>query len=200
MDGPNGDIMMMFNNTEIVVPSNKNLEKIIQDFLDTNMLIGERFEGTPERVARLWKTFLEGGKSGSVRTKKFSYKTFKSDYKGIVTLNNYVAYGYCPHHLVPVKYTFKIAYIPDGKIVGLSKLARLADYHLTNLPLQEDLTTDIIIDLEEMLNPLGCAVSVTGYHLCYVMRGVKGREADFKTSAFKGTMRESEKRGEFLNL
>jgi len=145
----------------------------------TNFENKDDFKGTPERVMRMWKEFF------NVDSRDFDlYPIAATEKKGLVLLSGYVSWGFCPHHLLPVKYSFYIGYIPDKYYIGLSKLARLADYKLRTFPLQEDLTVSITEKLNTILEPEGYACAIKGYHLCSAMRGVKGREAEFYTSCF----------------
>jgi GTP cyclohydrolase I len=135
------------------------------------------FKDTPERVIRMWKRFINYGHG-----EQPDMTTFPSDYKNWVELTNHITWGFCPHHLLPVKYTIDVKYKPNGFVLGASKLGRACDYLLRDLPLQEDLTISIVNYLMNNIpNCDGAACSIHGYHLCYVMRGLKSREAVFKT-------------------
>jgi len=158
----------------------KITEKMIRTFLDINSLENANTWETPRRVAKLWDDFLN--------TEKPILKTFPTENQEMVLLKNYVNWGFCPHHLLPIRYTFKIGYIPRDKVVGLSKLPKLADYYISKLPLQEDLPCLIVNDLNKLLNPLGCGCQVRGYHLCCAMRGIKSENMEFVTTALKGVM------------
>lgn len=168
-------------------------QEMIKGFLDGHNLKGPNFDETPQRVAKMWDVFF------SRYTERPDLKFFPSKNKEMMIMKNHIAWGFCPHHLVPVRYTFKIAYVPNGKVVGLSKLARLAEYHLTNLPLQEELTELIVDDLEASIQPEACACLIRGYHLCAVMRGIKSEDVEFITQSFRGDVTENMRR-EFLSL
>jgi len=170
----------------------KLTEDMYRTFLDIYDLEGANFDETPRRVAKLWDSFL--------RAEKPLLKTFPTENQEMVLIKDYISWGFCPHHLLPIKYTFKIGYIPRDKVVGLSKLPRLADYHLSKLPLQEDLPCLIADDLNKLLNPLGCGCQVRGYHLCCGMRGIKSESMEFVTTSLKGVMLFSgASQQEFLN-
>ncbi len=154
------------------------MEKLFRSFLDQNDLDGANFDDTPKRVAAVWDSFLH--------VPRPEMRAFPTTSNQMAVLKNYITWGFCPHHLLPVEYTFKIGYIPQDRVVGLSKLARLADYHLSKLPLQEDIGDMIVNDLHEVLKPLGVGCRITGRHLCIGMRGVKSPCAEFVTTALKG--------------
>jgi len=170
----------------------KLIEQLVRTFLDQHDLHDINFDGTPERVAEFWTSFLNA--------KRPSMPTFPTNNQQMVILKNHVAWGFCPHHLLPVEYTFKIGYIPQDKVVGLSKLARLADYYLSKLPLQENIPDLIVNDLHEVLKPLGVGCQVKGRHLCLLIRGVKSQSAELVTTSLKGVLllRESSQQ-EFLS-
>lgn len=158
----------------------KLTENMFRAFLDIYDLEGANFFETPRRVSQLWDTFLH--------QEKPILKTFPTENQEMVLLKNYINWGFCPHHLLPIKYTFKIGYIPRDKVVGLSKLPKLADYYISKLPLQEDLPCWIANELNNLLNPLGCGCQVHGYHLCCAMRGIKSENMEFISTSLKGVM------------
>jgi len=109
-------------------------------------------------------------------------------------------YSQCEHHMVPFFGEYYFAYIPNKKIVGISKVARLIDYHCAKLQIQERLVKDILDDIEKEIQPLGCALVMKGTHLCKVMRGVR-KEGQMVTSDIRGVFREKDStRQEFLSL
>lgn len=154
------------------------VQKLVRAFLDQNDLDGANFDDTPRRVAEVWDSFLH--------TPKPDMTAFPSTTSQMVILKNHITWGFCPHHLLPVEYTFRIGYVPQDKVIGLSKLARLADYHLSRLPLQEDVGDLIVEDLHNVLKPLGIGCQVHGRHLCIAMRGVRTPNAEFVTTSLKG--------------
>lgn len=169
-------------------------EQLVREFLTQHDLKGPNFEETPQRVAKLWDRFLYDDANYP------NIKTFPTTNSEPVVMKNHIAWGYCPHHLVPVQYCFRIGYIPKGEVVGLSKLARIAEYHVKKLPLQEDLTVAITEDLMELLHPHGAACMIEGVHFCAVIRGIKSGDVKFKTTCFRGEYYHSKEAvEEFLN-
>ena len=154
------------------------MQKAVQRMLRILKLKNPNFDGTPERVDRMWKEFFE--------VEQPNLTVFPSDYNEMLIIRNHVAWSFCPHHLLPVKYTFRIGYIPRGLVLGLSKLPQLANYFVTFLPLQEDLPGLICNALDEALKPQGVGCSVEGVHLCMVMRGVKSPCVEAVVTKLKG--------------
>jgi GTP cyclohydrolase I len=172
-----------------------SLEKNIGDFLN---LIGEKREReglkeTPKRVARAWKEMMT--------SPKFSLTTFDSKgYDEMIVSKNIHYYTFCEHHLLPFFGTVHIGYIPNGKIVGLSKLARTVEYYSKRLNTQEYLTNNIAKFLDVNLKPKGLGVIITGRHLCQEMRGIKKR-GEMITSCLKKCFRDDLiVKKEFLSL
>jgi GTP cyclohydrolase I len=150
------------------------LELFFKVFLRVNNLKGPDFDDTPERVTRFWLEFLN--------PEPPKIKAFPSEATDYVKLNGYQTWGMCPHHLLPVRYTVSISYIPNGQVFGISKLPRVVDYTLSKLPLQEDLPRLIIEYLKEHLDITSATCTVKGLHLCMVMRGIKARDCTLTTS------------------
>jgi GTP cyclohydrolase I len=150
-------------------------------------------QDTPGRVARAWKELTT--------PPKFSLTTFDSNgYDEMIISKDIQYYTFCEHHLLPFFGTIHIGYIPNGRIVGLSKLARTVEYYSKRLNTQEYLTNNIAEFLNEGLKPKGIGVIVTGRHLCQEMRGIKKR-GEMITSALKGIFLEKQKvKQEFFNL
>ena len=158
-------------------------------------LEGQHFKGTPERVARMWQAFLN--------PEPFITTTFKTPEKtGFIIVKDHLCYSFCPHHLLPVKYTIKVGYLPqESRILGLSKLARICDYQMHLLPVQEDLGSLIARDLLKAVNPKGIGVVIHGEHMCMQMRGIKAVNSDTITSSMKGCFREkTAARNELMQL
>jgi GTP cyclohydrolase I len=158
----------------------KTTEKMFRAFLDIYDLEGANFFETPKRVSQMWDTFLN--------SEKPKLKAFPTENNSMVIVDQFDSWSFCPHHLLPVKYTFKIGFIPQGRSLGLSKFPRLAEYILSKLPLQEDIPDLILKEIQDMIKPLGCGCRVWGYHLCSVMRGIKCPNIRFITTALKGVM------------
>tara|TARA_Y100000034_G_C6858209_1_gene390287 strand:+ start:381 stop:917 length:537 start_codon:yes stop_codon:yes gene_type:complete len=148
---------------------------------------------TPKRVAKAWRELLN--------PEPFDLTTFDSNgYDEMIISKDIQYYTFCEHHLLPFFGKVSIGYIPNGKIVGLSKLARTVDYFSKRLNTQEYFTDNIANYLNDKLKPVGIGVVITGRHLCQEMRGIKKR-GNMLTSALKGAMLEkSEAKFEFIEL
>jgi GTP cyclohydrolase IA len=154
---------------------------------------------TPERVSRSLK-FLTSGYGKSV-DEVINGATFSVEYDEMVVVKDIDIYSTCEHHLIPFYGKCHVAYVPNGKIVGLSKIPRIVDLFARRLQVQERLTTQIANCLIEVLKPQGVGVVIEAIHLCMVMRGVEKQNSIAMTSAMKGAFMEDERtRKEFLNL
>lgn len=177
------------------------IEKIVKDILT---LIGEnpRREGlirTPSRVAKAWK-FLTSGYEHDVK-KVLNGAIFTEKYDEMVIVKDIDFFSLCEHHMLPFYGKAHIAYIPNGKILGLSKLPRLVDVFSRRLQVQERMTQQIADTLFKTLEPDGVAVVIEARHLCMMMRGVEKQNSVATTSAMLGSFREDERtRNEFLKL
>lgn len=127
-------------------------------------------------------------------------KTFSAKYTEMVISKHNTAFGVCPHHLLPVIYRISLAYIPTQKVLGLSKLSRLARLIARGPRLQEDLTHELADILHDKLASQGSAVYIEGLHMCMAARGVGAHEARLVTSGVRGVFLELATREEFLNL
>lgn len=178
-----------------------DLESLIRDLL---VRLGEDpgREGllkTPKRAAASLK-FLTHGYRQDIE-KVLNNAIFEEDYDEMVVLKDIDVFSLCEHHLLPFYGKAYVAYIPDGKIIGLSKIPRVVDVFARRLQVQERLTSQIADCLMKALNPCGVGVVIEAVHLCMAMRGVEKREASCVTSAMLGSFRESERvRNEFLSL
>jgi len=142
---------------------------------------------TPERAAEAWRVFTRGYASSAREV--FAEGTFEAEHDGLVLVRNIDFFSVCEHHLVPFFGTCHIAYLPSGKIAGLSKFARLVDVHARRLQVQERMTHDIAKDVQAHLKPRGVAVQMEARHLCMAMRGVEQKNADVVTTAFLGAFK-----------
>lgn len=160
----------------------------------------EGLEDTPLRVAKAWAEWTSGyGKDPKDILKVFEDGAEK--YDEFVMVRNIPFYSHCEHHLAPFFGTATVSYIPDGKIVGLSKLARLVDIFAKRLQVQERLTKEIADAIEENLVPKGVAVVIKARHLCMESRGVNKQGEDTVTSALRGVIKEDPAaRAEFFHL
>jgi GTP cyclohydrolase I len=153
---------------------------------------------TPERVAKAYE-FLTKGYYQNV-DEVINGAIFEEKYDEMVIVKDIDFYSMCEHHMLPFYGKIHVAYIPNGKIVGLSKIPRLVDMFARRLQVQERLTQQIADVLEEKLQPKGVAVVAEGYHMCMMMRGVQKQNSITTTSAVHGAFRAEKTRLEFLNL
>ena len=154
---------------------------------------------TPERVEKSFEYLCSGYKQDPLEVVGDSI--FHVDYDDMVVVRDIDFYSLCEHHLLPFYGKAHIAYLPDGKVVGLSKIPRLVDVFARRLQVQERLTQQIAQTLVDTLKPLGVAVVIEGFHLCIAMRGVEKQNAWMTTSAMRGVFRDQMKtREEFLQL
>ena len=158
----------------------------------------EGLRATPDRVARSL-AFLTSGYAMDPRA-VVGEALFEAEYDEMVTVHLEV-YSLCEHHLLPFFGRCHIAYLPSGKIVGLSKLARLAEVYARRLQVQERLTTEIANAIDEILEPKGVGVVIEAQHLCMMMRGVEKQHSSAVTSCMLGRFRtDARTRSEFLSL
>jgi GTP cyclohydrolase I len=154
---------------------------------------------TPSRVARSL-AFLTAGYSMDPR-EVVGDALFEAEYDEMVVVRDVEVYSLCEHHLLPFFGRVHIAYLPSDKIVGLSKLARLAEVYARRLQVQERLTTEIATAINDILEPKGVGVVMEARHLCMMMRGVEKQESAAVTSCMLGRFRtDARTRGEFLSL
>ena len=154
---------------------------------------------TPERVAKAMQYLTHGYNTDPSEILKSAM--FAEDYNQMVLVKDIELYSLCEHHMLPFFGKAHIAYIPNGYIVGLSKIPRIVDTFSRRLQVQERLTNEIRDCIEETLNPKGVAVVIEAKHLCMQMRGVQKQNSVTTTSAFSGAFMQSEKtRAEFMNL
>ena len=154
---------------------------------------------TPKRVAKAWE-FLTKGYNENL-DELINNAIFEGESKDMVIVKNIEFYSLCEHHMIPFYGKAHIGYIPDGKIIGLSKLARITDLFSLRLQVQERLTNQIAQCLQEVLNPRGVAVVLEGKHFCMLSRGVQKQNSIATSSSMLGIFREKEStRNEFLKL
>ena len=177
------------------------LEKITKNLIET---IGEdpNREGllkTPKRVAKSWEYFSEGYRADLDNI--INEAVFHEDCSEMVVVRDIEFFSMCEHHMIPFFGRAHVGYLPNGKVIGLSKIPRIVDMFSRRLQLQERLTSQVANTLEEVLKPIGVAVVMEGRHLCMQMRGVEKQNSYASTSAMLGQFRKSaETRAEFLSI
>jgi GTP cyclohydrolase I len=153
---------------------------------------------TPNRVARMYNELTSGYHTDPV--KLINGAVFSVDYDEMVVVKDIDFHSLCEHHMLPFYGKAHVAYIPDGKVVGLSKIPRIVEMFARRLQIQEQMTSQIANFIQESLNPQGVAVVVEGAHMCAMMRGVKKDNTKMVTSKMLGCFKESEKtRSEFMS-
>jgi len=177
--------------------------KLMENYKSTLGLLGENpdREGllkTPERLAKAMQ-YLTQGYSQDANAVLNSAK-FHEDVSEMIIVKDIELYSMCEHHMLPFYGKAHVAYIPNGYITGLSKIARVVDIYSRRLQVQERLTTQILGSIKETLNPLGVAVVIEASHLCMMMRGVQKQNSVTTTSAFWGEFEKNETRSEFVKL
>jgi len=179
----------------------QRLEELIRKFL---IEIGENpnregLRDTPRRVAESWD-FLSSGYRSSL-DKLVREAVFKSDSNSMVLCRDIEMYSLCEHHMLPFFGTCTIGYIPKGKIIGISKLARIVDHFSRRLQLQERLTADIAKTVMKLVDADGAGVIINAKHMCMTMRGVEKQHSSMSTSSVLGSFySDSSTRMEFLTL
>ena len=173
---------------------NKKLSISIQNLVKELIVsFGENLErdglkDTPKRVSKMYEELL----SGYSKDPKSIFTTFKSNgYKDLVTVTNILFHSLCEHHMIPFFGKIHIGYIPNGKILGLSKFVRLTEIFTHRLQTQEYLTNQIADSLETNLSPRGLIVSIEAEHLCMSMRGVKKNDCITKTTTTRGVLKDN---------
>jgi GTP cyclohydrolase I len=159
----------------------------------------EGLQRTPDRAARALEFLTQGYRQDLDAI--INDAVFESDASEIILVKDIELYSLCEHHLLPFIGRAHVAYIPNGKVIGLSKVARIVDVFARRLQIQENLTTQIAESLMRCLDPAGVAVVVEAKHLCMMMRGVEKQNSVMKTSCLLGVFKEDARtRSEFLSL
>lgn len=153
---------------------------------------------TPERIAKAMLFNTQGYSLNAVEI--LNSAKFHEDISEMIIVKDIELYSMCEHHMLPLFGKAHVAYIPNGYITGLSKIARVVDVFSKRLQVQERLTTQILDAIKEALNPLGVAVVIEAKHLCMMMRGVQKQNSVTTTSAFAGEFEKYPTRNEFLKL
>ena len=192
----------VFRNDLLDIPEQAcdgDIECAVRDILEA---IGEDvgregLQRTPARVARAYAELTAGYHVDPVRL--INDAVFDVNYDEMVVVRDIDFYSLCEHHMLPFLGQAHVAYIPDGKVIGLSKIPRIVEMFARRLQVQERMTQEIAQFLDETLNPLGVAVVAEGLHMCAAMRGVKKANARMVTSAMIGAFKESQTtRNEFF--
>jgi GTP cyclohydrolase IA len=181
----------------------KIIEELSKNYENILKLIGEDIardglNKTPERVAKSLQFLLQGYKTDPVKILQSAM--FKEDYRQMVIVKDIEIYSLCEHHLLPFFGKAHVAYIPDGMITGLSKIARVVDVFARRLQVQERLTSQIKNCIQDTLHPLGVAVVIEAQHLCMQMRGIQKQHSITTTSDFTGAFQRNATRDEFIKL
>lgn len=192
---------MSYNNTQEFDESKrtameKNYREILSH-LDENP-DREGLLKTPHRIAKAMQFITHGYKLDAKEI--LNSAKFHEEMSQMIVVKDIELYSMCEHHMLPFFGKAHIAYVPNGWITGLSKIARVVDVYSRRLQVQERLTTQILNAIQETLNPLGAAVVIEASHLCMMMRGVQKQNSVTTTSAFSGEFEKNETRSEFLKL
>ena len=183
---------------------NDNLENISELTKKLLLELGEDPEregliSTPSRVSKAWRFFSQGYKKNI--NDVINNAIFTEDCKDMVVVRDIEFYSMCEHHMIPFFGKAHVGYLPNGKIIGLSKIPRIIDMYSRRLQVQERLTRQIASTLQDVLDPVGVAVVMEGQHMCMQMRGVAKQNSFASTSSMIGQFRKSsETRAEFLSI
>ena len=185
------------------VPSDDKTQQIAHHVEELLRLLGEDsaregLKKTPTRVGEAMQFLTQGYQQDAEDILRGAL--FEEDYRQMVVVKDIPFYSLCEHHLLPFFGKAHVAYIPNGKITGLSKIARVVDVFARRLQVQERMTTQIKDCIQQTLNPLGVMVVIEAEHLCMQMRGVQKPHAVTTTSDFTGAFNRAETREEFMNL
>jgi len=182
----------------------RDLDRIANAYRELLQSIGEDvdregLQRTPDRAARSLEFLTQGYRQNLDEI--INGAVFESSASEIILVKDIELYSLCEHHLLPFIGRAHVAYLPNGKVIGLSKVARIVDVFARRLQIQENLTTQIAESLMNCLQPSGVAVVVEAKHLCMMMRGVEKQNSVMKTSCLLGTFKEDARtRSEFLSL
>ena len=182
------------------LPITDQIKSYFEEIID---LLGENKnrEGllkTPERASKALKFLTEGYEKDPAQVLQSAM--FQENYNEMVIVKDIELYSLCEHHMLPFFGKAHLAYIPNGHIVGLSKLPRIVDIFSRRLQVQERLTEQILYCINSTLNPKGVAVVIEASHMCMMMRGVQKQNSTTTTSGFRGAFKDTDTRNEFLNL
>ena len=174
----------------------KNYKAIIENLGED--VTREGLEKTPERVAKAMQFLTHGYDLNPLEILKSAM--FTEDHQQMIVVKDIEVYSMCEHHMLPFFGKAHVAYIPNGKIVGLSKIPRIVDAFARRMQVQERLTDQIKNCIQEALNPLGVAVVIEAQHMCMQMRGIQKQNSVTTTSSFTGAFEKDKPRKEFISL
>ncbi|MEI6752524.1 MAG: GTP cyclohydrolase I FolE [Paludibacter sp.] len=195
--------MMDFNINQPVPFEDEKTAKIAEHYLEIIKLLGEDAdrEGllkTPERVSKAMQFLMQGYEQ--IPEEIIQSAMFTEDYRQMVIVKDIDFYSMCEHHMLPFFGKAHVAYIPNKKITGLSKIARIVEVFARRMQVQERMTTQIKECIQKTLNPMGVMVIIEAQHLCMQMRGVQKQHSITTTSDFTGVFEQAKTREEFINL
>lgn len=182
--------------TETTAILAENYKSIIENLGEN--IYREGLEKTPERAAKAMQYLTHGYGLDPLGILKSAL--FTEDHKQMIVVKDIEVYSMCEHHMLPFFGKAHIAYIPNGKIVGLSKIPRIVDAFSRRMQVQERLTDEIKNCIQEALNPLGVAVVIEAQHMCMCMRGIQKQNSVTTTSSFNGAFEKNKTRKEFISL
>lgn len=192
----------IYRRDDIYAP--ETIEKLKSHYTEILRLLGEdpEREGlvkTPERVAKAWAYLTKGYDEDPIEILRSAI--FREEYKQMVLVKDIEIFSVCEHHMLPFVGKAHVAYIPNGYITGLSKIARVVECFARRLQVQERLTLQIRDSIQEALNPVGVAVVIEASHMCMQMRGIEKQQSATTTSAFTGIfLSDHRTREEFMTL
>jgi GTP cyclohydrolase I len=182
--------------TKLIESLSENYKTIIENLgEDVNR---EGLQKTPERVAKAMQFLTHGYDLNPLEILKSAL--FTEDHQQMIVVKDIEVYSMCEHHMLPFFGKAHVAYIPNGKIVGLSKIPRIVDAFARRMQVQERLTDEIKNCIQEALNPLGVAVVIEAQHMCMQMRGIQKQNSFTTTSSFTGAFEKDKTRKEFISL
>jgi GTP cyclohydrolase I len=182
--------------TTLIESLSENYKTIIENLgEDINR---EGLQKTPERVAKAMQFLTHGYDLNPLEILKSAL--FTEDHQQMIVVKDIEVYSMCEHHMLPFFGKAHVAYIPNGKIVGLSKIPRIVDAFARRMQVQERLTDEIKNCIQEALNPLGVAVVIEAQHMCMQMRGIQKQNSYTTTSSFTGAFEKDKTRKEFISL
>lgn len=181
----------------------QNIKELASHYKEIINLLGEDVDregllATPDRVAKAMRFLTKGYHESPEEI--LNKALFKEDYRQMVIVKDIDFYSLCEHHMLPFWGKAHVAYIPNGHITGLSKIARVVDVFARRLQVQERMTLQIKECIQKTLNPLGVMVVIEAQHMCMQMRGVEKQNSTTTTSDFTGVFNQAKTREEFINL